>query len=104
MKHEAYNCSITITQKNDKQRSKFYQFDDYRVATAISNILDNIKEVDVLSNPAIIQAVDNKDNSAYFNYCGNAEVLAAMIDSLLEIVAKDNPAIIDRLLMKRLKR
>ena len=103
MKHGTYNCSITITQRIDKQRSKFYQFDDYRVATAISNILDNIKEVDVLSNPALINVVDNKDNSAYFNYCGNAEVLAAMLDSLLEIVAKDNPAIIDRLLMKRLK-
>ena len=66
--------------------------------------MNNIKEVDVLSNPTLINVVDNKDNSAYFNYCGNAEVLAAMLDSLLEIVAKDNPAIIDRLLTKRLKK
>ena len=55
MKHGTYNCSITITQRIDKQRSKFYQFDDYMVATAISNILDNIKEVDVLNNPTLFR-------------------------------------------------
>lgn len=41
------NCTIAIEQRNGKyQRTTLYHLDDYRVAQAICNILDNIAEVD----------------------------------------------------------
>lgn len=41
------NCTIAIEQRNGKyQRTTLYQLDDYRVAQAICNILDNVAEVD----------------------------------------------------------
>lgn len=42
------NCTIVIEQKEgDIVRQNIYQLDDYRVAQAVCNILDNI--VDVVS-------------------------------------------------------
>lgn len=41
------NCVITIEQTSDDHVTTcIYKLDDYRVATAICNILDNVAEVD----------------------------------------------------------
>ena len=44
---ENKNCTITIEQKQgDHVTTCIYKLNDYRVATAICNILDNVAEVD----------------------------------------------------------
>lgn len=41
------NCTITIEQTSGEHGTTcIYRLDDYRVATAICNILDNVAEVD----------------------------------------------------------
>ena len=42
-----FNCEILVTQQGVTNR---YRFDDYRVATAIQNLLDNIEGVDFKYN------------------------------------------------------
>lgn len=42
-----FNCEILVTQGNIINR---YRFDDYRVATAIENLLRNIKHIDFKYN------------------------------------------------------
>ena len=40
------NCTIIIEQKNAGEiRQSMFQFDDYRVATALENILCNVNDV-----------------------------------------------------------
>ena len=40
------NCTIVIEQKEgDTVRQNIYQFNDYRVAQAVCNILDNLVDV-----------------------------------------------------------
>ena len=42
------NCTILVEQKNGKKiKQKIFSFDDYRVATAIENLLCNIEYVSV---------------------------------------------------------
>ena len=41
------NCTIVIEQKlGDKIKQSIFKFDDYRVATAIDNLLCNIEHVE----------------------------------------------------------
>lgn len=42
-----FNCEILVTQGNITNR---YRFDDYRVATAIENLLCNIQHIDFKYN------------------------------------------------------
>ena len=102
--NKEYNCTIVISQKSDKRKVDDFHFDDYRVATAISNIMHTVNYVRSLDNPTLLQVIDGKDNSGLFTYSGNAETISQMLDALLEIIARDDPAIIDRLLMARLKK
>lgn len=39
------NCSIIVTQNDKNLRIATYTFDDYRVAQAVCNILDNVNNV-----------------------------------------------------------
>ena len=41
------NCTIVVEQKDgDKITTAIYTLDDYRVATAIQNIMDNVSNVE----------------------------------------------------------
>ncbi len=43
------NCQIVVKQKDGKNiKAYLFEFDDYRVATAISNLLFNINNVNVV--------------------------------------------------------
>lgn len=45
------NCTVVIEQKEGgKIRQTIFSFDDYRVATAISNLLCNINEVRMMTS------------------------------------------------------
>lgn len=44
--NEGMNCTVTITQRKGEGsfNTRVYEFNDYRIATAICNILDNVAE------------------------------------------------------------
>ena len=45
--NKLYNCEIVVKQKNgDSIDTMIFNLDDYRVATAIQNILCNVEHVD----------------------------------------------------------
>lgn len=55
------NCTIIITQTTGKHTSIIkYKFDDYRVATAICNILDNIRDTE--------KHYTSQDNTSIYKY------------------------------------
>ena len=44
--HQQQNCSIVITQtEKGKVKTEVFNFDDYRIATAIANLLHNMSFV-----------------------------------------------------------
>ena len=50
--NKQYNCEIVVKQKNgDGFDTMIFNLDDYRVATAIENILCNVEHVNVTCKP-----------------------------------------------------
>lgn len=55
------NCTITITQTTGKHTTiNTYKLDDYRVATAICNILDNVRYTE--------RHYTTQDNTSLYDY------------------------------------
>lgn len=58
------NCTVVIEIKEDNHiQQNCYQFDDYRVAVALCNILDNVNNVTKTHN-----LYDNKTRGKYMTY------------------------------------
>ena len=69
------NCSITVTRKEGKTvTTQEYFFDDYRIAYAVANILDNLTCVE--------RYYATKDNASFYDKVG--EILYADTDSIGE--------------------
>ena len=61
------NCTITITQTTGKHTSiSTYKLDDYRVATAICNILDNVRYTE--------RHYTTQDNTSLYDYADTDSV------------------------------
>ncbi len=56
------NCKVIIEQQGKGVTHKEYEFDDFRVATAIANLLDNIRDVKVAAR------CYNPNNEKAFKY------------------------------------
>ena len=77
------NCRIIIEQnEGDERNTNVYELDDYRVATAICNILDNVAEVDrnnipqlnfihhgFYINDEVLETLENMEDEQNENTC-----------------------------------
>lgn len=62
----AKNCSIQVDQKHGVYiASTLYEMEDYRVATAIENLLSNIRGVKIQHSPVIIRENKHRIKTLY---------------------------------------